>query len=353
MADIQEMIVCNESTKCTEHKKESSNSSSSILKDTNLTIQKKLDMFPFQKTEKPVLIQKVQDLVNYFSLKNSEPVANTSAGFNPVPLTTRNGKVFVPQSSVDVPSYSANKGRDILVKPTRVGVGAHSKTQMRLPASNIHIHASSKQSVHYGSKKQSDRNVPTGFETNEAHETLLQSKSIHKTFPAETFSKNLKQVVEDVLGSSKVKTTKECVINKPKIFVKRTGSGDQCKSSDLNTASFYLPPRAFGCGPTESINKLSTKERYINPNSSQYEKTFSASLVRGNIFKFSANPLPPFSKKSIFFSKSDGSIESKECVRKIGGSDESFRKKSNYLPFDSKPRPHLAFKRPFKTDKKK
>lgn len=324
---------------------EASNSSTSILRDNNnLTIEKKLESFSSNKIEKPVLIQKVQDLVNYFNLKNLEPVQNTfqntATGYNPIPLVTRNGKVFVPQSSVNVPSYPVRCRGDIILKPTRIGT--HPKTHIELPADNLHMR--SKQCVKYDSKNTATKQRSNGVFTDnirvETDEFSLQNKNVQKTFPAEAFSKNLKKVLNDVLGSSNVKAPTECIINKPKTFVKRIGSGDECK----NTASLYLPPRAFGCGPTEHM-----AERYINSN----KKPGDSSFLHANIFKLPTNQLPPFSKKTITFSKSDGNIESIECVKKIGGSDESFRKKSHYLPFDSKPRPHVAFKRPFSTDKKK
>lgn len=155
------------------------------------------------------------------------------------------------------------------------------------------------------------------------------------TFPSEAFKRNLEKVVVEVLGKSTVKNSNECVINKPKTFMRRVnvGSGEQV----LNSPSFYLPPRTFGCGTTKNSSPVPKDEVWHAPTPRP-----------SSSFKIS---LPPFTKTTMGFSKSDGDLEDKNMYGKIGGSQESV--KMNVRPWSQFPnkRPNVIPKRSLIVDK--
>uniref|UniRef100_A0A1B6MEL1 UPF3 domain-containing protein n=1 Tax=Graphocephala atropunctata TaxID=36148 RepID=A0A1B6MEL1_9HEMI len=243
----------------------------------------------------------------YFNESN-----NIAPCYNAIPILTSRGKVFVPRSSVK----RAQTVSDLVLKPVRIDSSVCQKPQRE---NNVNI------------------------------EKVKLSSS--KTFSSDIFRKNLQKVVEDVLGNANVKCPKENEINKPKTFIKRVfgGSGEQCARAGYNSPGFYLPPRAFGCGLGEVTN-THVKHYGDSKQDGQCPRPLqSAPACKGNFHIFSRKPLPPFSKNSIFFSKSDGDIEKTESILKVGGSQEILKRKID--PWMIEGKPHLL-RRPFVSPKK-
>uniref|UniRef100_A0A1B6EXS5 UPF3 domain-containing protein n=1 Tax=Cuerna arida TaxID=1464854 RepID=A0A1B6EXS5_9HEMI len=232
---------------------------------------------------------------------------------NVIPMLSSHNKVFVPRSSM----VRAQTISDIVMKPVRI-VPSVSQRPKRGSESNV-------------------EKVNTSSKTN---------------FPGDVFRKNLKKVVDDVLGNSKVKSPKENEINKPKIFMRRVfgGSGEQCTRPGYNSPGFYLPPRAFGCGLGEATSTHikhcgDSKRDGPSPRSVQSAPSTKPPPVP----VFPKKPLPPFSKKPVLLSKSDGDIEKTESVLKLGGSQESLKRKIE--PWLVEAKPHIL-RRPYVTPKK-
>lgn len=175
-------------------------------------------------------------------------------------------------------------------------------------------------------------------------------------FSGEVFRKSLQKVVADVLGKSKVNSPRKNIISKPKNFVKRVinGSGEQCTRAGFNSPSYYLPPRAFGCGPSQYMKETSSVQDYDYMRSDHSQRHLKTLLAGREHDPNSSRTLPPFWSKPIISSKSDGDIQTSESSKKVGGSQENIKRKIEISPFGIKPfarRPHVARKKSVFIDK--
>lgn len=164
-------------------------------------------------------------------------------------------------------------------------------------------------------------------------------------FSGEVFRKSLQKVVADVLGKSKINSPRKNIISKPKSFIKRVvnGSGEQCTRAGFNSPSFYLPPRSFGCGPSQYMKNTSSCQEYDYLSLAHSQRP-SVPVGRENDPNFSRT-LPPFWSKQIISSKSDGDIETSESSNKVGGSQENLKRKIEISSCGMKPfarRPYVA-----------
>lgn len=195
--------------------------------------------------------------------------------------------------------------------------------------------------------KHGSKTVPVSNNEN----TEINSKFYSSNnFSGEVFRKSLQKVVADVLGKTKVNSPRKNIISKPKNFIKRVinGSGEQCTRAGFNSPCFYLPPRAFGCGPSQYMKDTPTYQDYdylSSAHSQRHLKTVPVGREHDPIF---SRNLPPFWSKPIISSKSDGDIETSESGKKVGGSQENLKRKIEISSYGIKPfarRPHVARKK--------
>ncbi|KAG8273207.1 hypothetical protein J6590_025639 [Homalodisca vitripennis] len=287
---------------CVEHK----TVESEIIRSSSGVRNKSLDNLKY-------LLPKNGKKCNFPTSSHFNESNNIAPCCNVIPMLSSRNKVFVPRSSM-VRSQTIS---DIVMKPVRI-----------VP------------SVCQRPKKVSETNVEKVNTTSKTN------------FPAEVFRKNLKKVVDDVLGNAKVKSPKENEINKPKIFMRRVfgGSGEQCTRPGYNSPGFYLPPRAFGCGLGEATSthiKHCGDGKRDGPSPRSVQS--APSTKPPSVPVFPKKPLPPFSKKPVLLSKSDGDIEKTESVLKLGGSQETLKRKIE--PWVVEVKPHIL-RRPYVTPKK-
>lgn len=201
--------------------------------------------------------------------------------------------------------------------------------------------------------KHGSRTFPVSNNENTENNNKFYSSN---NFSGEVFRKSLQKVVADVLGKSKVNSPRKNIISKPTSFIKRVinGSGEQCTRAGFNSPSFYLPPRAFGCGPSQYMKDTSSCQDYDYLSSAHSQRPLKTVPVGREHDSIFSRSLPPFWSKPIISSKSDGDIETSESSNKVGGSQENLKRKIEISSCGIKPfarRPHVARKKSLYIDK--
>lgn len=210
------------------------------------------------------------------------------------------------------------------------------------------------QKVYFHRRPKQGRNTCPFSNYEDGANTENKSKRSCDNFSGDTLKKDLQKVVADVLGKSKVNSPRKNTISKPKDVVKRVinGSGEQCTNAGLNSTNFYLPPRAFGCGSSQSMKSVPSCQH--NLSSAHAQRPLIIVPVGKKYDHNVSKTLPPFWSKTIISSKSDGDIETFESNRKVGGSQENLKRKIAISACGIKTfarRPHVARKTYFHSDK--